>query len=77
MQTLRERFDRIVVDTPPVLGLSETAMMQPLVDGVLFVIWTGNTPARSAKSAVDMLAANGANFYGFVLNRLEIGRAHV
>ncbi len=72
MQTLRERYDRIVVDTPPVLGLSETSIMQTLVDGVLFVIWTGNTPARSAKSAIDMLAANGANFYGFVLNRLDL-----
>jgi capsular exopolysaccharide synthesis family protein len=72
MQTLRERYDRIVVDTPPVLGLSETSIMQGLVDGVLFVIWTGNTPARSAKAAVDMLAANGANFYGFVLNRLDL-----
>ncbi len=72
MQTLRERYDRIVVDTPPVLGLSETSIMQAHVDGVLFVIWTGNTPARSAKSAVDMLAANGANFYGFVLNRLDL-----
>ncbi len=72
MQTLRERFDRIVVDTPPVLGLSETSIMQGLVDGVLFVIWTGNTPARSAKAAIDMLAANGANFYGFVLNRLDL-----
>jgi len=72
MQTLRDRYDRIVIDTPPVLGLSETAMMQSLVDGVLFVIWTGNTPARSAKAAVDMLTANGANFYGFVLNRLDL-----
>jgi capsular exopolysaccharide synthesis family protein len=72
MQTLRERYDRIVVDTPPVLGLSETSIMQSLVDGVMFVIWTGNTPARSAKAAVDMLAANGANFYGFVLNRLDL-----
>ena len=72
MQTLRERYDRIVIDTPPVLGLSETSIMQALVDGVLFVIWTGNTPARSAKSAIDMLAANGANFYGFVLNRLDL-----
>jgi polysaccharide biosynthesis transport protein len=71
-QTLRERYDRIVVDTPPVLGLSETSIMQNLVDGVLFVIWTGNTPARSAKAAIDMLAANGANFYGFVLNRLDL-----
>ena len=72
MQTLRLRYDRIVVDTPPVLGLSETSIMQGLVDGVLFVIWTGHTPARSARTAVDMLVANGANFYGFVLNRLDL-----
>jgi capsular exopolysaccharide synthesis family protein len=72
MATLRERYDRIVIDTPPVLGLSETSIMQSHVDGVLFVIWTGNTPARSARTAVDMLAANGANFYGFVLNRLDL-----
>ncbi len=70
--TLRQRYDRIVIDTPPVLGLSETSIMQNHVDGVLFVIWTGHTPARSARTAVDMLAANGANFYGFVLNRLDL-----
>jgi len=69
---LRDRFDRIVVDTPPVLGLSETAIMQKLVDGVLFVIWTGHTPTRGIKSAIESLRANGANFYGFVLNRLDL-----
>jgi Mrp family chromosome partitioning ATPase len=46
--------------------------MQSLVDGVLFVIWTGHTPARGVQSAIDTLRANGANFYGFVLNRLDL-----
>ncbi|HEY3900156.1 MAG TPA: polysaccharide biosynthesis tyrosine autokinase [Chthoniobacter sp.] len=69
---LRDRFERIVIDTPPVLGLSETSIMQNLVDGVLFVIWTGHTPARGVQSAIDTLRANGANFYGFVLNRLDL-----
>lgn len=69
---LRGRFDRIVIDTPPVLGLSETSIMQSLVDGVLFVIWTGQTPVRGIKSAIETLRANGANFYGFVLNRLDL-----
>ena len=72
IQTLRTRFDRIIIDTPPVLGLSETSIMQNVVDGVIFVIWGGNTPARSAKAAVDMLTANHANFYGFVLNRIDL-----
>lgn len=74
MNDLRTRFDRIVIDTPPVLGLSETSIMQSLVDGVLFVIWTGQTPTRGVRSAIETLRANGANFYGFVLNRLDLDR---
>jgi capsular exopolysaccharide synthesis family protein len=72
LTSLRGQFDRIVIDTPPVLGLSETSIMQNLVDGVLFVIWTGHTPVRGVKSAIETLRANGANFYGFVLNRLDL-----
>jgi polysaccharide biosynthesis transport protein len=72
MVDLRKRFDRIVMDTPPVLGLSETSVLQSQVDGVLFVIWSGYTPIKGVKAAVEMLQANGANFYGFVLNRLDL-----
>ncbi len=72
MALLRSRYDRIVIDTPPVLGLSETSILQRLVDGVLFVIWSGHTPIRNMKAAIEMLQGNGANFYGFVLNRLDL-----
>jgi capsular exopolysaccharide synthesis family protein len=72
MITLRQRFERIVVDTPPVLGLSETSVIQGLIDGVLFVIWSGHTPVKAVKSAIEMLQSNGANFYGFILNRLDL-----
>ena len=72
MKELRTRFERIVIDTPPVLGLSETSILQNHVDGVLFVIWTGHTPKSGVQSAIEMLRANGANFYGFVLNRLDL-----
>ena len=46
--------------------------MQNLVDGVLFVIWSGHTPIGTMKTAIEMLQSNGANFYGFVLNRLDL-----
>jgi capsular exopolysaccharide synthesis family protein len=72
MQELRNRYDRIIIDTPPVLGLSETSIMQKSVDGVLFVIWTGHTPTRGVKTAIESLQASGANIYGFVLNRLDL-----
>jgi capsular exopolysaccharide synthesis family protein len=69
---LRQEFKRVIIDTPPVLGLSETSMLQRLVDGVVLVVWCGRTPARYVKSAVEILQANHANFYGFVLNRLDL-----
>jgi len=72
MQHLRGEYERIIVDTPPVLGLSETSILQNQVDGVLFVIWSGRTPIRNMKTAIDILSANGANFYGFILNRLDL-----
>jgi succinoglycan biosynthesis transport protein ExoP len=72
MGRLRGEYDRIIMDTPPILGLSETSVLQNLVDGVLFVIWSGRTPIRNMKTAVDILTANGANFYGFILNRLDL-----
>lgn len=72
MNSLKEQFDHVIVDTPPVLGLSETSILQKLADGVLFVIWSGNTPMGSVKAAIDMLNKHGANFYGFVLNRLDL-----
>jgi succinoglycan biosynthesis transport protein ExoP len=72
MASLREKFDHIIVDTPPVLGLSESSILQKIADGVLFVIWSGNTPIGSVKAAIGMLQDHGANFYGFVLNRLDL-----
>jgi polysaccharide biosynthesis transport protein len=72
MTELRGRFERIIVDTPPVLGLSETSILQNHVDGVLFVIWTGHTPKSGCQAAIETLRSNGANFYGFVLNRLDL-----
>jgi capsular exopolysaccharide synthesis family protein len=72
MEELRTRYDRIVMDTPPVLGLSETALLQREADGVVVVVWSGRTPIKDMRTAVDVLHVSGANFYGFVLNRLDL-----
>jgi polysaccharide biosynthesis transport protein len=68
---LRQKYQRIIIDTPPVLGLAETSIIQRMVDGVLLVIWSEFTPMRSVKAAIQSLQNNGAKFSGFVLNRLD------
>ena len=69
---LRGKYQRIVMDSPPVLGLSETAVLQPVVDGVVMVIWSAFTSTRQIRTAMDILNDNHANIYGFVLNRLDL-----
>jgi capsular exopolysaccharide synthesis family protein len=71
MTELRGKYQRIILDSPPVLGLSETLIMQRHADGVLMVIWSDFTPMSSVKSAMQALQVNGAKFCGFVLNRLD------
>jgi succinoglycan biosynthesis transport protein ExoP len=71
IEDLRGKYERIIIDTPPVLGLAETAIIQRLADGILFVIWSDFTPIRNVKAALQSLQNNGAKFAGFVLNRLD------
>ena len=71
MADLRGKYQRIIVDTPPVLGLSETIILQRYADGVMLVIWSDFTPMSTVKAAVQTLQINGAKFAGFVLNRLD------
>lgn len=70
---MRKKYDRIIIDTPPVLGLAETSIVQRMADGVVFVIWSGFTPMRNVKAAIQTLQMNGTKFLGFVLNRFDLG----
>ena len=72
IEKLRKVYQRIIVDATPILGLAETSVMQGAMDGVILVIWTGQTPTRAVRTAIDILNDNHANFYGFVLNRLDL-----
>lgn len=71
VEDLRQTYQRIIIDTPPVLGLAETSIIQKVADGILFVIWSDFTPMRNVKAAIQSLQTNGGKFCGFVLNRLD------
>jgi succinoglycan biosynthesis transport protein ExoP len=71
---LRKEFPRIIMDSPPVLGLSETTSLQRVVDGLLLVIMAESTARRDVLHAVDQMRKAGARFFGFVLNRLDLSR---
>lgn len=74
IQKWRNEYDRIILDCPPVLGLSESSSLQRLADGVVLVVRSEKTPAKDSREAVRMLKKTGAHFYGFVLNCVDLSK---
>jgi succinoglycan biosynthesis transport protein ExoP len=68
LQDLREQFDIIVLDTPPVLATADAGIVASLTDGVLLVVRAGATDRNAAQRACQQLANVGARVIGTVLN---------
>ncbi|MDF1852677.1 MAG: polysaccharide biosynthesis tyrosine autokinase [Verrucomicrobiales bacterium] len=72
---LRQTYDRIIIDSPPVLGLSETASLQRVVDGTVLVVKAEETSRKDVSDAITLLQKSDAHFFGFVLNAVDLSRA--
>lgn len=66
---LRERFNYVVLDMPPLLSFSEGVPISRMVDGVILVIRSGHTKRELVERALELLGDAGANVLGTVLNR--------
>ena len=64
-----QNFDLIVIDAPPILGLADAPLLSGVVDGVLFVVESGQTRTRAAMESVNRLEAAGAHFLGAILTK--------
>lgn len=69
---LREQFDAIVFDTPPVLRTGDALKISSVADQTLFVVEAGRTEQRQASWAKRLLTNVGARVAGVVLNRAII-----
>src|SRR5206468_7010205 len=63
---LRTRFDKVILDTPPVLPLADVAVLAPLVDGILMVVRAGFTTRPAIENALRCF--DSSRLIGVVLN---------
>jgi capsular exopolysaccharide synthesis family protein len=66
LDALRTRFDRVVVDMPPVVPLADVGILAPQVDGVVLVVRAGETKKPDIERALSSFDAN--RLVGLVLN---------
>jgi capsular exopolysaccharide synthesis family protein len=71
---LREKYPWVIVDSPPVLAVSDGAVLASLADGVLLVVRANSTPIEAVLLARDRLQALGARMLGVVLNDVRLSR---
>ena len=76
LDTLRSRFDRILIDVPPVAPLADLHILAPMVDGLLMIVRAGITPKPAIERALAGLDAS--KVLGLVLNETggEIAEAY-
>lgn len=72
IKALSTRFDFIIIDTPPVLPVTDAVVLSARVDSVLLVSRVGSTRYSQLKHAANRLREVNANVVGVVLNRLSV-----
>lgn len=65
-KTLREQYEYIIVDCPPILAVSDAAIISKLCDGCLFVISQSKTEKAAARESIKILRDNNVNILGCV-----------
>lgn len=74
LDCMEEKFDYVIIDTPPVIPVADLAHIKTLVDGILFVFRLGYTPYGLFEKALEEVGQD--NVIGVVLNcSEEIGSA--
>jgi exopolysaccharide transport family protein len=74
VQALREHYDWVLIDAPPVLAMADTPVLCPLVDGVVLVVGAEIASRPTVQRAVDQLRNVGAKIIGVVLNKVDLER---
>ena len=73
--SVRDKFDIVIVDGPPVLGLADALILGNAVDRLLLVIQAGTTERSVVKTALKRLRMARVNPVGCILNKL--GQKHL
>lgn len=69
---LRTRYDRVLVDTPPLAAVSDAMVILPLVDGSLFTIMFNHVRRKAAQFCARRLTETNIPCFGAVLNALNL-----
>ena len=72
IEELRDSYEYIIVDTPPVNVVADAQILAPNVDGVVLVVRSGKTESYELAYAIDVLKRVEGNLCGVLLNMMSV-----
>jgi succinoglycan biosynthesis transport protein ExoP len=72
LTSLKQHFDWIIIDTPPVMAVTDSVLVAHHASGVIFVVGAEMTSHHAARRALEQLEQADATFVGAVLNRVDL-----
>jgi len=70
-EDLKAKFDRIIIDSPPILSAADTSLLANMVDGVILVVKGGSTRIDAVVRAKQKLLEARAKIIGVIINNLD------
>ena len=71
---LSEQFDHIIIDSPPLINVTDPVILSTMVDGVIMVVQAGRSTRDVVRRASQELTGVGAKVFGVVLNNVNLQR---
>lgn len=72
LQELREQFDYVIIDTPPLMAVTDAAVLSVTADGALMMVRFGHTKREQVAQSVRMLKDVGASLLGTVMTMTPV-----
>ncbi len=76
LQEVKQRFDVVLVDSPPILGVSDSAVIVSEVDMTLMVVQPRKLPLKALLRQKQVIESVGGNLAGVVMNNVDISTDH-
>lgn len=71
LQRAKEQYDYVLIDTPPVMPVTDALIVSRFVDGMILVIASAEVKVEMARDVKNQLQHAGANILGVVLNKVR------
>jgi len=72
LKTASERYDLVILDSPPVLSVSDARVISQVADKTLFLVHWGSTRRQDVMMGVKQLMESGADMAGLVISRVNV-----